>query len=206
MLIKQIYEEYGLPIERIVNKEYKRLGLNLPEAMVLLALFSIYERRRSFTIAAISRRVEYTREEIGEYILSLQNKDFLLVELELNKDGKQREVFNLDPAFNKIERLIVKDYEEKINEQAAEHIGRMMRLLEDNLGRVLSAYEMDLIRKWYLNRDLTYDTIEKEIRTATSKSRWSINQIDHLLMTKNVDDREVDPETAQVLKQVYKKL
>ena len=59
MLIKQIYDEYGLPIERIINKEYKRLGLKLPEAMVLLALFSIYERRRTFTINAISKRVEY---------------------------------------------------------------------------------------------------------------------------------------------------
>lgn len=39
MLIKQIYDEYGLPIEKIINKEYKRLGLKLPEAMVLLALF-----------------------------------------------------------------------------------------------------------------------------------------------------------------------
>lgn len=206
MLIKQIYDEYGLPIERIINKEYKRLGLKLPESMVLLALFSIYERRRNFTIAAISRRVEYTREEIGQYILILQEKGFVKVELEVNKDGREREVFNLDPAFQKIQALIVKDYEEKKTVESAEHIGRMMGLLEDNLGRVLSAYEMDLIRKWYLKDTLTFDDIEKEIRLAISQSKWSINQIDRILMTDKTDTREVDPETARVVKDLFKKL
>ena len=81
-----------------------------------------------------------------------------------------------------------------------------MGLLEDNLGRVLSAYEMDLIRKWYLKDTLTFDDIEKEIRLAISQSKWSINQIDRILMTDKTDPREVDPETARVVKDLFKKL
>lgn len=206
MLIKQIYDEYGLPIERIINKEYKRLGLKLSEAMVLLALFSIYERRRTFTINMISRRVEYNRDEIGDFVSQLVEKGFLTIELEETKDGKEREVFNLDKTLLKIEKLIVSDYEEKKKQQSASHVGKMISLLEGGLGRVLSAYEMDLLRNWYLNRDLTHNQIESEINKALKQSRFSIKQIDQVLMARKVDDREVDADTAQTLKQLYQKI
>ncbi len=206
MLIKQIYDEYGLPIERIINKEYKRLGLKLPEAMVLLALFSIYERRRTFTINAISKRVEYNRQEIGELVSSLMEKGFLEMKFELNKDGKEREVFSLDKTFKKIEKLIISDYQSKKDDEAAAHIGKMIVVLEEALGRVLSAFEMDLIRNWYLNDELSHETIELEVEKAIQKPRFSIKYIDRILMTSKIEDREVDPKTANILESIYKKI
>ncbi|MGI6781257.1 MAG: DnaD domain protein [Acholeplasmataceae bacterium] len=206
MLIKQIYDEYGLPIERIINKEYKRLGLKLPEAMVLLALFSIYERRRTFTINALSKRVEYNRDEIGSLVSSLVEKGFLEIKLETNKDGKEREVFSLDQTFKKIEKLIVGDYQSKKSDAAATHIGKIIQILETSLGRVLSAFEMELIRNWYLNNELTHEKIEEEVLKATSKPKFSIKYIDRLLMTSKPDDLEVDPKTADILQQLYKKI
>lgn len=206
MLIKQIYDEYGLPIERIINKEYKRLGLKLPEAMVLLALFSIYERRRTFTINAISKRVEYNRQEIGELVSSLMEKGFLETKFEETKDGKEREVFSLDKTFKKIEKLIISDYQSNKNDEAAAHIGKMMEVLESALGRVLSALEMDLIRSWYLNEELTSQDIELEIQKAILKPRFSIKYIDRILMTAKIEDREVDPKTATILESIYKKI
>ncbi|MGI6787560.1 MAG: DnaD domain protein [Acholeplasmataceae bacterium] len=206
MLIKQIYDEYGLPIERIINKEYKRLGLKLPEAMVLLALFSIYERRRTFTINAISKRVEYNRNEIGLLIASLEEKGFLELKLETNKDGKEREIFSLDQTFKKIEKLIIDDYRSKKSDEAAAHIGKIIQILEQALGRVLSAFEMELIRNWYLNDNLSYEMIEDEVIKATSKAKFSIKYIDRILMTSKTEDREVDPKTADILEQIYKKI
>lgn len=206
MLIKQIYEEYGLPIERIINKEYKRLGLKLPEAMVLLALFSIYERRRTFTINALSKRVEYNRDEIGSLVSSLLEKGFLEINLETAKDGKAREVFSLDQTFKKIEKLIISDYQSKKNDEAASHVSKVIEILENGLGRVLSAFEMDLIRNWYLNDELTHEKIEEEVVKAASKPKLSVKYIDRVLMTTRTDDLEVDPKTADILQQIYKKI
>lgn len=206
MLIKQIYDEYGLPFERIINKEYKRLGLKLPEAMVLLALFSIYERRRTFTINAISKRVEYNRDEIGALVSSLQEKGFVEMYLESTKDDKEREVFSLDLTFQKIEQLITSDYNLKKSEESATHIGKIIDLLEKSMGRVLSAFEMETIRNWYLKDNLTHQIIEKEVLEAIEKPRFSINQIDRILLSDKNNDREVDAETADVLQQLYKKI
>ena len=206
MLIKQIYEEYGLPIEKIINKEYKKLGLKIAEAMVLLALFSIYERRRTFSINAISKRVEYDKDEIAKLINSLEEKGFFSVILETTSDGKERESFSLDPAFKKINDLILKNYNDKKQELAATHIGDMIVLLENRLGRVLSAYEMELLRNWYLNDNLTHDKIEVTIKKEVASNRFSINHLDRILMATPIQDLEVDPKTAAFLDQLYKKI
>lgn len=206
MLIKQIYEEYGLPIEKIINKEYKKLGLKIAEAMVLLALFSIYERRRTFSINAISKRVEYDKDEIAKLINSLEEKGFFSVILETTIDGKERESFSLDPAFKKINDLILKNYNDKKQELAATHIGDMIILLENRLGRVLSAYEMELLRNWYLNDNLTHDKIEVTIKKEVASNRFSINHLDRVLMATPSQDLEVDPKTAAFLDQLYKKI
>lgn len=206
MLIKQIYEEYGLPIEKIINKEYKKLGLKIAEAMVLLALFSIYERRRTFSINAISKRVEYDKDEIAKLINSLEEKGFFSVILETTIDGKERESFSLDPAFKKINDLIFKNYNNKKQELAATHIGDMIILLENRLGRVLSAYEMELLRNWYLNDNLTHDKIEVTIKKEVASNRFSINHLDRILMATPIQDLEVDPKTAAFLDQLYKKI
>lgn len=206
MLVKQIFEEYGLPIEKIINKEYKRLGLTLPESMVLLALFAMYERRNTFSIISISRRVEYDRGEIGNLVSKLESKNFIKIKVETAKDGKVKEVFTLDPAFNKIEVLIKKDLEDKVSKMAASHIAEIISKLENGLGRVLSAYEMDLIRHWYLNKNLSYEQIESEVDKAIASGKVSINNIDRILMAEPIDTTDVDPKTAKILDQIYKKI
>ena len=81
-----------------------------------------------------------------------------------------------------------------------------MEVLESALGRVLSALEMDLIRSWYLNEELTCEDIELEIQKAILKPRFSIKYIDRILMTAKIEDREVDPKTATILESIYKKI
>ena len=66
-----------------------------------------------------------------------------------------------------------------------------MEVLESALGRVLSALEMDLIRSWYLNEELTCEDIELEIQEAILKPRFSIKYIDRILMTAKIEDRKL---------------
>ena len=115
MILKKMYEDYDLAIERILIKEYKRLKLSMQEMSVLLALFSIYKRRKTFSIASISRRVEFNQNEIGTCVESLMNKGFMSIILE-KKDGREREIFDLDTTFKKIEDLYINDEVEKLKQ------------------------------------------------------------------------------------------
>lgn len=202
-MLKRLYEEYDLPIERIIMKEYKRLGLSMPEAHVLLALFSIYQKRRTFSLASIQRRVDYTTNQIGSSIEKLMDQGFLVMALE-SKDGKQREVFNLDQTFIMIEKLYLKDEHEKQKIQYEGQIADTIKRLEQGLGRTLSSYELDNVRRWYDDKSYPHDRIILAIEQAND--RVSIKHVEKILNQQVVEKVEIDEDVEQVLDEIFKKI
>ena len=132
-------------LNAFTSQEYKRLKITMQEMNVLLALFSIYKKRKSFSINAISRRVEYNQNEIGSCVESLMNKGFVTIVLE-RKDEKEREVFELDPTFQKIEELYEQDESDKLKTLHENSISQTIKLFEQGLGRMLRSHELENIR------------------------------------------------------------
>jgi DNA replication protein len=203
MMLRRLYEEYDLAVERILIKEYKRLQLSMQEMQVLLALFSIYKKRRTFSIAAIARRVEYSSNDIGTHIESLLNKGFMTISLE-SKDQKEREIFELDPTFKKIQELFKNDEAEKVKQQEESHIAATIRRLEQGLGRMLLPFELENVRVWYEEKAHTHEQITKAIETA--KDRVSIKYVERILNQNIPKEIEIDDEVNQALDEVFKKM
>lgn len=201
MILKRIFDEYNFQIEPIIIKEYKRLNLTFPESIVLMALFSIYRKRKTFSILAISRRVEFNQAEIGEIVDSLINKQFLQVELEV-KDDKTREVFNLDKVFEKIEALFIEDQKEKKILQKEQDIKITIKAFENGMGRLLKTYELENIRRWYEDDLYTHDDITIAIERA--QNRLSVKYVERILSQEKLEKIEVDQETEKALESLFK--
>ena len=202
-MLKRLYEEYDLSIERILIKEYKRLKLSTQEMNVLLALFSIYKKRRTFSINAINRRVDYSINETGSIIEKLLDKGFLTIELE-NKDGKEREVFDLNVTFDKISELFRSDENEKKRASAENEVSETIKRFEQGLGRLLMPYELEMIRKWYDENLYTHQAIMKAIESA--QDRMSIKYVEKLLTQQIPDKIEIDQDVDQALDEIFKKI
>lgn len=198
-----MYEDYDLAIERILIKEYKRLKLSMQEMSVLLALFSVYKKRKTFSINAIARRVEFNQNEIGTCIEALMNKGFMSISLE-QKDEKEREVFELDPTFIKIEELYQQDETEKLKQLHETSISESIRLLEQGLGRQLMAFELENIRRWYDEKDFKHEQIIKAIKSA--KDRVSIKYVERILTQAIPNPIEIDQDVENALDEIYKKI
>lgn len=201
MILKRIFDEYNFQLEPIIIKEYKRLNLTFPESIVLMALFSIYRKRKTFSILAISRRVEFNQAEIGEIVDSLINKQFLQVELEV-KDDKTREVFNLDKVFEKIEALFIEDQKEKNILQKEQDIKITIKAFENGMGRLLKTYELENIRRWYEDDLYTHDDIMIAIERA--QNRLSVKYVERILSQEKLEKIEVDQETEKALESLFK--
>lgn len=201
MILKRIFDEYNFQIEPIIIKEYKRLNLTFPESIVLMALFSIYRKRKTFSILAISRRVEFNQAEIGEIVDCLINKQFLQVELEV-KDDKTREVFNLDKVFEKIEALFIEDQKEKNILQKGQDIKITVKAFENGMGRLLKTYELENIRRWYEDDLYTHDDIMIAIERA--QNRLSVKYVERILSQEKLEKIEVDQETEKALESLFK--
>jgi DNA replication protein len=202
-MLKRLYEEFDLPIERIIMREYKRLGLSMDDAHVLLALFSIYKKRRTFSLSSIQKRVDYTINQIGASIEKLIDQQFLSMTLEL-KDGKQREVFSLDNTFKKIEHLYIEDEKEKQRALFENQITDTIKRFEQGLGRTLSSFELDNIRRWYDEKTYTHDAIMKAI--ISSEDRISIKRVEKLLNQTEFEKIQIDEDVENVLDEIYKKI
>lgn len=202
-MLKRLYEEYDLSIERILIKEYKRLKLTMQEMTVLLALFSILKKRRTFSINAINRRVEYSLNEIGNIIEQLLSKGFMTIELE-NKDGKEREVFDLNLTFEKIQDLFKKDELEKQRILVENEVSETIKLFEQGLGRLLMPYELDMIRRWYDESLYEHQAIMSAISSA--QDRMSVKYVEKILTQQIPQKIEIDQDVDQALDEIFKKI
>lgn len=203
MILKRLFEDYDLAIERILVKESKRLKLTMKEMSILLALFSIYKKRRTFTMASLSRRVELANDEIGAAIESLIDKNLLIISLE-NKDGKEREVFSLDQVFIKIESLYRQDEIERIKNEELTYISKTIQLFEQGLGRSLLPYELENVRRWYEDKTYTHEAIIKAIESARDKV--SIKYVERILNQIIPDEIEIDSDVEKALDEVFKNI
>ena len=203
MILKRLYDEYDFSVERILLKEYRRLSLTMPEVTILVALFSIFKKRRTFSINALSKRVEYSKEEIGGYVESLLKKHFITLDLE-NKDGKEREIFDVALTFKKIEDLYEQDQKEARQEQVKNEVSETIELFEQGMGRMLKAYELEMIRNWYEKGEYTHEAILKAIDSAGA--RISVKRVEQLLTQQIMPKVELDDDTEKILDAIFKKM
>jgi DNA replication protein len=204
MILKRLYEEYDLAIERILLKEYKRLSLTMPEMSILLALFSIHKKRKTFSVAAISRRVEYNQNEIGKHVESLIEKGFMTLGLETIKDQKEREIFDLDLTFKQLESLYLNDEIEKLRLKDENFIAESIRFFEQALGRLLLPYELETLRRWYDEQMYQHEQIIEAIKQTTP--RTSLKAVERILTQTIPKPIEIDEETENILDDLYKKM
>ncbi len=202
-MLKRLYEEYDLSMERILIKEYKRLKLTMQEMTVLLALFSIYKKRRTFSINAINRRVEYSMNEIGSIIEKLLSKGFMTIDLE-SKDDKEREVFDLNLTFEKIQELFKSDELEKKRALTENEVSETIKRFEQGLGRLLMPYELEMIRQWYDDQRYAHQSIIEAIDAA--QDRMSVKYVEKILTQQIPKKIEIDQDVDQALDEIFKKI
>lgn len=203
MILKKLYEDYDFSIERVLLKEYRKLSLSMQELTVLIALFSIYKKRKTFSTLAISRRVEYHSNQIGEIVESLLDKGFLTISLEL-KDQKEREIFDLTPTFDKIEELYKEEDAEKQKQVIENDVSDVILKFEQGLGRPLKSYELENIRKWFEEDTYTYKDITKAIDQADEKV--SIKYVERILSQQPIKKIEIDQDVEQALDEIFKSI
>ena len=199
MIIKKLYEDYDIDMDKIILRDYKKLGLKYVEATMLLVLLSSYKKRKVFSISMLSKKTELKKEKVEEITYSLIEKGFMKLELEIN-EGKEREVFNLDSTFSILEKFI---YEIESNQNLSQ-CGKTITHIETLLNRVLMETELNYLRSLYEEKKYTHEEIIKAIDIAEEKNKLSIKAIDKILVANQNDSQiEIDEKTRKALHDIY---
>lgn len=203
MILKRIYDEYGFNIESLLIKEYKRLNLSTNELNVLLVLFGMPSRKRTFSLTSITKKVDYNQNDVTKIVESLLEKNFIAINLEVN-NKKEREVFDLDGTFKNITKLFKEDELENRKVLTSNNITETIELLENKVGRMLKSDELERIRTWYETYCFDHKRIIDVINTATK----SINvlYVEKVLSLNLGEVEKLDSKTEKVLDDIFKKM
>lgn len=204
MLLKRLYENHFLEIDALLTKEGKRLKLNPNDLMVLKTLFSMY-KRKTFSISAISRKIELSNNDIANSVNNLAKEGFVTLELELRKD-KHVEVFNLDGTFNIITELYLNDIKEEQITKAESNIAFTISKLEQVLNKSLSANELNIIQTWYEENQYSHQQIISAIETHEFSGRLSVRFLERFLNQSNYNVKPLDKKTNEILETLYKEI
>ncbi|MGE9276418.1 MAG: DnaD domain protein [Candidatus Phytoplasma pruni] len=203
-MIKMLYEEGFLNIEKILIREFKKLHLEIQELSVLLFLFDSYEKK-IFSSSFLAKQANLSKNELESILERLRQKNFFSI-LQDKKDNKIIEIFNLDNTFVKIQQLY-KEQEAKRTEKKQKHnISKTIENLETLKGRLLTGNELEIVKSWYLEQNYTHENITQIIVQAGLNKKDSLNYIERILSQTNHVKIKNDDQADQILHKIFKQI
>jgi len=202
MLLKSLFLDHNYQIEPLLFKIHKDLGLSSHELTVLMALIQIYRKKEVFSLNVLSKRVDFSKNDLGVYVDNLMNKGFLMIYLKESKDNKTKEGFHLDDMFSKIETFILN--QAKINKKENNsHLKSIIIKIESYLNRMLKPSELEQLRELFDVEGFTFNDIDQVIEQL--KEQVSIKKIQRLLVIQSkLPKHPIDDETDKALESLYK--
>ncbi|HHT55094.1 MAG TPA: hypothetical protein GX012_00855 [Acholeplasma sp.] len=203
MILQKLYNDYNFNIELILTSEYKKLGLNSNELIILLVLFSNKSKKKIFSLASIARKVEFNQNEIANIVTGLLEKDFIEIKLETH-NKKEREIYSLDKTFQQVQNMIVEEIKNDLQQENKSNISETITLLENKLNRILRPNELERVRLWYDTYNFDHIKIISTINNLDKNI--TIIKVEKILDLDIEEPKEIDKEVDDALERIFKKI
>jgi DNA replication protein len=139
-------EEGYLNIHKLLLKEQQHLGLQAEEVVLLSALATLLEKKKNtVSITALSKTINYPVSKTGDLFTDLIQRGFIHTELELKTDGKEKEVFSLQPLFDKIKSAFEAEIKLQTESKNESDIVYIIKAIEKAFNRSLSAFDLEMV-------------------------------------------------------------
>ncbi|HBT59376.1 MAG TPA: hypothetical protein DEA45_00970 [Acholeplasmataceae bacterium] len=204
-MFNKMIEEGYLNLHKLLLKEYVRLGINEKEVIVLSQLATMLEKKKhTLSLKSIARMTHLSSNEVGELLEQLIVNQFVSTELELKNDGKEREIFSLNPLFDKIIQLFKEDLKVENEKQLDNEIKAVITNLEDVFRKSLKPYDLQMIQQWFIDG---YNKIEidQALEVAINHNKLNLNYLDRILRTTDeMNDDDLDDEKRDLINKLIR--
>ena len=198
-------EEGYLNLHKLLLKEYVRLGINEKEVIVLSQLATMLEKKKhTLSLKSIARMTHLSSNEVGELLEQLIVNQFVSTELELKNDGKEREIFSLNPLFDKIIQLFKEDLKVENEKQSDNEIKAIITNLEDVFRKSLKPYDLQMIQQWFID-GYNKKEIDQALEVAINHNKLNLNYLDRILRTTDETyDDDLDDEKRDLINKLIR--
>lgn len=191
-MFKKLIEEGYLNGHKLLLKEQSRLGLHAEEVILLSAFLTLLEKKKNtVSITALAKTINHPVSKTGDLFTELIQKGFINTELELKADGKEKEVFNMDPLFDKIRALFEADIKQQKEVKQDSDIVYIIQAIEKAFNRSLSAFDLEMVKEWF-TESFTKVQIESALQVTLNHHRKTVSYIDRVLRSDDLQPTELD--------------
>lgn len=194
----KLIEAHMISFKEVIVMNYKEIGLNETEAMVIILL---YEQKKhnnnALSVKNISKYVTLSETELSKLIVSLVEREFIELIIEDNNE----EHFSLVPTIEKLGEVL-KNNDSK-EEGVQEDISKLISFLETTYQRPLNASELVIVQRW-MSENHSMKTIMNAVNESIRLQKLNLKYADAILMSKTPREivNTVDPEIQKVLQQI----
>ncbi|WP_156289209.1 DnaD domain-containing protein [Oceanobacillus salinisoli] len=163
-----------VPVPVKLLKNYKSLELDEQEVMVVLHLLNFLRENKDFpTPEEIANYMTLDDKECARILRKLIQKNILKIDQQENEQHKLSESYSLSPLF---ERLYVND-----EKQEKTSDGSIFILFEQEFGRPLSPFEIEMVNGWLDEDHIEPSLIKAGLRESVLMGKLNFKYIDRIL-------------------------
>lgn len=192
-VIKKLIEEEILDFDKLLLKNYKKIGLSEIEAFLLIELH--HQRKAGDTVISPSKLVKkltISEDRLFTLLDALITRKYLVIRIVKQANEKESEDFSLDNTVAKlidvyqasIKHEIVQP--DKTYETIEEEI---VDIIENQFQKQLKPLEIELIQKWVNEDHYSVDLIKRSILDALKANKSTLSYVDGVLLkrSKNIE-------------------
>lgn len=191
-------------IKDYIIKNYVKLGLDEKLAILLIHIYDLQESGEHFlSINELINKTTFDFIECSDLVYKLVQKNLLAFNMIIDDNGKRKEMFTLEPLYQKIIEDIVYESEVNLQKNIDNNISDLVTFIEREFGRTLSAFEFEMISSWINEDRYEISLIKLALKEAILSSAYNLKYVDRILLNwqqKNIKTIEQAREHTKTFK------
>jgi len=168
-------KQQPITIPKVLFQYYKKLNLTEEELILLISIIQEGDKI-IYDPSFFTETIDMDKYKAMQIVTDLAEKGTIEIKVENNKSGKKEEYIYLEPLYNKILNLLI-DLQLGTNKTIDSNI---FAAFETELGRTLSAMEVQIIKDW-LHSGITEELIKEALKEAILNNVRNLKYIDRIL-------------------------
>ncbi|OLO42530.1 DNA replication protein DnaD [Alkalihalophilus pseudofirmus] len=179
--VMQWITEGQLSVPKLLLKNYRKIGLNEEEFVLLLQVYDYLTEHHPFpTPEDLSERGPSSLE-CARILRQLLKKGYLSLEEHIDEDGVLFESYSIEPLWEKLLQYLNQEELEKENDMKKQEEFNIYTVFEREFSRPLSPIECETLAMWLDQDQHSPEIIRAALRESVVSGKLNFRYIDRIL-------------------------
>ena len=203
--INKLIDKRLINIKAFIIDNYPLLGLDEKAAMMLIHVCNWYEKGNHFlSINELQQKMTLEFVECSNLVFRLVQKNLIAFDLKIDKNGKRKEMFSLDPLYQKMIQILYSEESISATGKSEETVSALITFIETEFARTLSAFEIEMIDVWINEEKFDNELIKLAIKESLLSSAYNLKYVDRVLLNWKANNIKTPQEARDYVKRFRK--